>query len=165
MKKVIKILIVCALVIGAFIAFSVNRSRHGSGFTSAYEHLALGMPLATVLNMMGSPPECEYRYKSFIILYFRPPPSRFSRFFNPYPEPVTVSLDYSPGKVVSQLDKLPDLYGFVQLAFDSNDTLCAYTWIGESYTVESLSGSVKGSHLSKLTRLESYKADRDQPVK
>ena len=45
---------------------------------------------------------------------------------------------------------LPDIYDHVQLAFDTDGRLHAYTWIGETYTVESRSGSIPGSHFKEL---------------
>ena len=171
MKRFGKTSIVSGLFLAAILVLSVSplvrplagrlssRWSDGWAFKAAYESLALGMPLSVVVDMISSAPEYEYGYQSFRILYFRSP-SPFCR----APDPAT--LDYRPGKVVARLDDLPDIYGSLQLAFDSNDNLCAYTFIGEGYTVESFGGSVRGDHLSELTHLEAVKdAPCDWPLR
>ena len=145
MKHAFKAAAISALVICAIVAFSATRIRSAWAFKAAYEKLSLGMNFKAVSALIGTPADYEYGLGTFRIYYWRS--SRL------YSCAERAKPDFSRGRVVTQLDDLPDLYGYVQLAFDSNDTLCAYTFIGEAYTVESASGSVKGSHLSELGSL------------
>lgn len=138
--------LLCAATVAACLVYHA-KTGGPRAFKSSYDSLSIGMHLKTVLKMMDIPPKYEYRYESFRILYFQPPPDPL---WNP-PDPVIAN--YGAGQVVSNLDELPNIYDYVQLAFDSNDLLCAFTWIGESYAVESVSGPVKGAHLAKLSKL------------
>jgi hypothetical protein len=143
-KRIYVALSMIALSAGALIVFSSNRCRDGWRFKANYERLALGHPFSEVLDMMGSQPDYEYQYASFRIAYYRAP----SIFRGD-----TDMIGYAHGQVVATLEELPYLYDCVQLAFNSNNVLVAYTWIGETYTVEAIGGSVKGSHLSALGTL------------
>ena len=95
-----------------------------------------------VRELFGRHPEFDCRYTSFEIWYYRSP-----GFFTGDLDDV----ELNRGATVQSLDDLPDVYDHVQLAFDSQGALHAYTWIGESYTVESKNGSVRGSHFAKLS--------------
>jgi len=100
------------------------------------------MTQSDVRELFGRRPDFDCRYTSFEIWYCRAP-----GFF-------TGSLDgvgLDRGATVQSLDDLPDIYDHVQLAFDRQGALHAYTWIGESYTVESKNSSVRGSHFTKLS--------------
>jgi len=92
--------------------------------------------------MFGREPDFECRYKSYEIWYYRSP-CPFARDFD--------EVELERGAAVASLGDLPDVYDCVQLAFDSSGRLHAYTWIGESYTVQTNSRVVKGSHLSRLS--------------
>ena len=95
-----------------------------------------------VRELLGPTPDFDCHYKSSQIWYYRPPAGWFTSNFD--------EVELERGATVQSLEDLPDVYDHVQLAFDVNGRLHAYTWIGESYTVESTNGSVKGSHFSKL---------------
>lgn len=145
MKHAFKAASICALVICAVVALSATRIRSALAFKAAFEKLSLGMTFKAVSALIGTPADYEYGLGTFRIYYWRSP--------RLYSCTERVKPDLSRGRVVTRLDDLPDLYGYVQVAFDSNDTLRAYTFIGEAYTVEAASGSVRGSHLSKLGSL------------
>ncbi|MFO7901875.1 MAG: hypothetical protein R6U98_04380 [Pirellulaceae bacterium] len=95
-----------------------------------------------VREVFGRGPDFDCRYKSSQIWYYRAP-GFFAGDFE--------DVELSRGATVQSLDDLPDVYDHVQLAFGTQGNLHAYTWIGESYTVESKNGSVGGSHFAKLS--------------
>jgi hypothetical protein len=118
---------------------------HSAGwrFSRAYHQIQLGMTQDDVQELFGHPPDFDCRYKSYQIWYFRhPAPSPFTDEFD--------RVELKRGTTVQSADDLPNTYNWVQCAFDADGRLYAYTWIGETYTVECTKGSVKGSHLSKL---------------
>ena len=114
----------------------------GWRFSRAYDQLDLRMTQDDVRELLGPTPDFDCHYKSSQIWYYRPPAGWFTSNFD--------EVELERGATVQSLEDLPDVYDHVQLAFDVNGRLHAYTWIGESYTVESTNGSVKGSHFSKL---------------
>ncbi len=66
--------------------------------------------------------------------------------YEPLVKPNDVQVYYS-------LDKLPDLYDHVHKSLDEKRNVSAYTWIGETYTVEYKDGAVEGTHLKLLPRV------------
>ena len=114
----------------------------GWRFSRAYRQLKLGMTQDDVRKLFGTVPDFDCRCKSSQIWYFSAP-----GFFTGNFEDV----DLRRGATVQSLDDLPDVYDHVQLAFDASGRLHAFTWIGETYTVESKSGSVSGSRFSELS--------------
>ena len=139
-----RIVVTSCLVICVFAIYISILSMNLSGHP--YNKLAVGMTISEVEGILKSPLDHVYKYDDFSIHYYRSP-SVLIR------EPTKISENDMSGKNIGNLGDLPDIYGYYQLAFDSNGVLCAYTWIGETYTVESMTGSVKGSHLSKLVHL------------
>jgi hypothetical protein len=111
-------------------------------FSRAYGQLQLGMTENDVRELLGATPDFECRYRSYRIWYYRVPDFLAGDFDE-------VQLDR--GVTVSSLADLPDVYDHIQLAIDASGRLHAFTWIGESYTVESMNGSVRGSHFSRLS--------------
>ncbi len=98
-----------------------------------------------VRELFGPTPEFDCRFKSSQIWYYRAP-GYFSGNFD--------DVKINRGAMVENLEDLPDVYNYVQFAFDAEGRLHAFTWIGESYTVESTSGSVRGSHFAKRSPAE-----------
>ena len=121
----------------------------GRNFSRAYAELQLGMSTDQTLDLLGTEPEFVCYYQSSLIMYFRSPPNPFLDFSG--------SIDtnrYAYGMRVGALADIPSPYDYVTLAFDTNDNLHAYTWIGETYTVETTKGSFKGSEFSELEPLQ-----------
>jgi hypothetical protein len=104
------------------------------------------MPRDEVRNLFGPKPDFDCRYKSYEIWYYRAPQSVLMDDAGSFDDVVL-----ERGATVQSLADLPDVFDHVQLAFDPNGRLHAYTWIGETYTVESTSRSVQGSHFSRLS--------------
>jgi len=94
--------------------------------------------------LFGTNPDFDCCYKSFEIWYYRAPDwLGLAGDFD--------DVELERGATVQSLDDLPDVYDHVQLAFDNQGRLHAYTWIGETYTVETKNGSVNGSHFAELS--------------
>ena len=91
-----------------------------------------------VRHLFGSKPDFDCRYRSYEIWYYRSPNASVVYNFD--------GVGLECGARVQSLADLPDVYDYVQLAFDANGHLHAYTWIGESYTIERANGPAKGSH-------------------
>jgi hypothetical protein len=116
----------------------------GWRFSQGYRQLQIGMNRDQVEDLLGRGSVFECRYKSYEVCYymvpdpFTPDTKRFDR------------VRIRRGASVQSLDELPDVYGHVQVAFDANCRLHAYTWIGGRHTVETKNRSVKGNHFSRL---------------
>jgi hypothetical protein len=146
LKSRTRLLVVAAFLLltflgAAYAVYAVLRDSPEWQFSGAYSQLELGMTEDAVRGVFGPTPDFDCRYKSSWIWYYRGP-----GFFTGDFEDV----ELERGATVQSLDDLPDVYDHVQLAFDSEGRLHAYTWIGEAYTVESTSGSVSGSHFREL---------------
>ncbi len=163
------VLIISAVLLIASVALLILNQAIGDN--RWYDCLEIGMHRSLVLERVESKVDLEYKFKSFTILYV-PSSSRFMRRINPsssdpFPSRCMQPHNYEdigysgPGSVVNSLNELPDLYGYFQMAFDENELLCAYTLIGESYSVTFTGGTVRGSHLSKLPELLSVQGDEE----
>ncbi len=132
----------CAILsLGYYLTEGLALSSAGRNFYRNYKALRIGMSKTEVQVLFGNTPDYACRFSKSEIWYYRAP-GWFTRAF---PENTP-----ERGTLYQNIADLPDVYDHVQLAFDSNSQLTAFTWIGESYTVESGSGSVKGSHLKNL---------------
>lgn len=109
----------------------------GRTFLRKYNQLKLGMSKSDVLHLFGVKPDYECRLGKLDIWYIRDC-GFFSRSF-----PTNVP---ERGFEYDSASDLPDTFGYVQIAFDREDSLFAFTWIGESYSVESRLGTFRGSH-------------------
>jgi hypothetical protein len=116
--------------------------RSGHQFFDSYNLLQLGMTQDDVRKLFWQTPDFDCRFKSSQIWYYG---RKYSFSSNPD------DLEIERGAMVQSLDEIPWIYGHVQLAFDSTGRLHAYTWNGEFSTVESISGSVKGTDISILS--------------
>lgn len=134
-------------IVAALLVFLHIESAEVRQFSKRVDLLSLGMSRHDVLDTLRASPVYDYRYGAFRILYIRPPRGAL------YEGPEPIVKGYVPGAVVHDLHELPNIYNHIQLAFDSEDLLCAFTWIGESYYIKSNSGDVRGAHFSKLERL------------
>jgi hypothetical protein len=113
----------------------------GSQFLNSYRQLRIGMSLSEVQRLFGPTPVYHCRTGGSVIWYFAGPGSFNRKFPEDSPE---------AGSLLSDATQLPNVYDHVQIAFDANDRLSAFTWIGETYTVEYSGGSVRGSHFKLL---------------
>src|SRR5437764_667132 len=95
-----------------------------------------------VTKLFGKKPDFECGYQSYGIWYYRAPGPFTGRFDK---------IKLESGATVQSLSDLPNVYDHVQLAFDSQGRLHAYTWIGETSTVELKNRSVRGSDFAKLS--------------
>jgi len=91
--------------------------------------------------MFGQEPDYYCRFGRSEIWYYAAP----GTFTGDFPADTPES-----GATYERLSELPDVYDHVQMAFDENANLTAYTWIGETYTVEYRGGSVRGTHFRLL---------------
>lgn len=81
-------------------------------------------------------PRIEVVYKSLIIEYFQ-----------------CWGRDQKSGssdgiELVNSLSDLPDVYGNIQVCYGPNGKVIAYCWIGESRTIQTVGGAIKGSNIS-----------------
>ncbi len=126
----------------AVLAFAVGRgATEGQQFLTKYKQLKVGMPKSAVQTLFGSTPTYDCILGEYDVWYYRDH-GMFTRDF-----PATIPKRGSKFKTASDL---PDTFGYLQLAFDKDEKLYAYTWIGETYTVESKVGSVNGTHFKLL---------------
>lgn len=115
----------------------------GHGFLWKYDQLQLGMSKSDVQHLFAVQPAYHCMLREYEIWYIRD-----SGFFTrDFPENVP-----ELGVAYQSASDLPDTFGYVQLAFDRDDKLFAFTWIGETYYVESRAGKISGSHFKKLPR-------------
>jgi hypothetical protein len=113
----------------------------GYKFLWAYDQLQLGMAKSDVQHLFGVKPSYHCMLGEYEIWYIRD-----SGFFTKdFPENVS-----EPGAMYQSASEIPDTFGYVQLAFDRDDKLFAFTWIGETFYVESRAGKVNGSHFKQL---------------
>ncbi len=99
------------------------------------------MPRSDVQAMFGQEPDYYCRFGRSEIWYYAGPGLFTADFPADTPE---------NGANYENLNELPDVYDYVQIAFDENGNVVAYTWIGETYTVEYRGGSVEGTHFRLL---------------
>jgi len=111
----------------------------------AYRQLRLGMSKTEVRALFGLELAYECKLRSSDIWYIQAPDFLADDFSE---------IDDPSGTTFSSTAQLPDVYDHVQLAFDSADQLHAFTWVGETYTVESTTGSTSGSHFNVLADSE-----------
>jgi hypothetical protein len=136
-----------ALVAFLLLGFAYYLPRSpGWRFAGAYRQLRLGMSQDDVRKLFGPEIEFACRYKSSDIWYYRAPNLPFFDLAGDFK-----NSNIERGATVPTLNDLPNVYDHVQLAFDAGGRLHAYTWIGETYTVESTNRSVPGSHFKELS--------------
>ena len=134
------IAIACVFILTTIGYFTLVNSP-GWKFSRIYNELEPGMSQQEVRNLFGKKPDFDCRLGSSEIWYFQGPDDLAGSFDD---------VDLVRGSTVQTKNDLPDVYDHIQLAFDSGGHLFAYTWIGETYTVESTDGSASGSNLNKL---------------
>ena len=113
----------------------------GRQHSRAYNKLRLGMSKSQVRGLFNREPEFKCKLRASDIWYIRAPDFLAGDF---------TDVDNPRGSRFTSVVELPDVYDHVQLAFDSEGQLHAYTWIGETYTVETTTGSTPGSHFNVL---------------
>jgi len=131
--------IVAAVVIG--VVWMIAATSPGRKFLRAYQSLHLGKTKDEVRGLFGPTPDFECRFRASDIWYYKGR-SAFAQEFD--------EVKLERGATVDSLGELPDVHASVQLAFDAEGRLHAYTRSGESYAVESTQGSVDGSHFRVL---------------
>ena len=99
------------------------------------------MSASEVQTLFGVEPDYHCRFGHSEIWYY----ARHGRFTGKFPAGTP-----DAGSLYRDVTKLPDVYDNVQIAFDENGNLAAYTWIGETFTVEYWGGSVQGTHFKLL---------------
>ena len=115
----------------------------GQQFLGHYRQLKIGMPKSAVQSLFGKTPNHQFRLGRYDIWYYKDR-GMFTRDF-----PANTAVD---GSALSSASELPDTFGYLVLAFDRDGMLDAYTWIGETATVESRHGSENGSHFRHLPK-------------
>ena len=113
----------------------------GHKFLWTYEQLQLGMTKSDVQHLFGVKPAYHCMLGEYEIWYIRD----CGFFTKDFPENVP-----ELGAAYQSASNLPDTFGYVQLAFDRDDKLFAFTWIGETFYVESVTGKMSGSHFKQL---------------
>jgi len=138
-RRLIRWLTVATLltVVAGFALYNSPGWRH----SRAYNKLQLGMSKSQVRDLFKREPEYECKLRASDIWYIRAPDFLAGDFSD---------VDDPSGSTFTSTTELPDVYDHVQLAFDVEDQLHAFTWIGETYTVESTVGSTRGSHFNVL---------------
>jgi outer membrane protein assembly factor BamE (lipoprotein component of BamABCDE complex) len=132
---------VCASLFFALV-YGLLYNSPGWRFGRSYRQLQLGMTQSEVRTLFGRSPDFDCRFQSSEIWYYRSP-GIFSSGWE--------GVELDRGGTAQTLDELPVVYDHVQLAFDAEGVLHAYTWIGETYTVESKKGPVSGSRFTVLS--------------
>lgn len=123
--------------------YQVWVNSDGVTFYKAYQQLRIGMPKSRVQQLFGTTPTYAYSLNAFDIWYYK------SKGIHKLNGPVDVPVS---GSRFQSADDLPDLYDYVTIAFDENEKVHAFTWIGETYTVESVDGPVNGTHFKLLPK-------------
>jgi len=147
MRKTKIMALVIGLIAGAIlILYGLSRaldlaSPAKAAFYRYTDELVIGMAKDKVQALFGETPAYVCKLSESEVWYYAAPGRLTGTFPDNTPE---------RGTLYRSTADLPDIYGHIQLAFDSNDELIAYTFIGESYTTEWRSGSVKGSHFKHL---------------
>jgi hypothetical protein len=132
--KMKSLIISPALIVGMLLTIGCARDE----FSLKLDILQLGQEAAEIRRVFGQP-DLEFAYEDFTIYYYRGSSTGTS----PIP-------GGAKSTMVSGLSDLPDLYGYLQVLFDTEMKLVAYALIGESYHVESIWARPSGSHLRVL---------------
>ena len=142
---IIGLLIIAGLVfvigVVGYVAYKWHDNSPGRQFNRAYGHLELGMDEDDVHNLYGKPPDFFCYYREYRICYYLS-----SGMFAGSLEDVEIE----QGATVEMLEELPYFHAAVQVAFDGSGHLHAYTWNGETYTVETFRGAVSGARFAQL---------------
>lgn len=117
----------------------------GRIFFRAYEELELGMTQNDVRQLFGEKQDFSCRLGSSEIWYYSRPGFLTGTFDE---------MKFARGTIVQSADELPYAYANVQLAFDAEGLLHAFTWNGETRSVASTSGMVGGDHLKYLVNTD-----------
>ena len=125
-----------------FLAISVLFYMRSSGlqFLRSYKQLELGMSKHDVEELFDAKPYFECSLDSSTVWYFSRPLSFF--------DGVLIA---DPNSHYTSPKDLPQPYASVILAFTPDEKLHAFTWIGETNTIETLQGSFEGTDLSTLS--------------
>ena len=139
MKRKITTFLLAGLAL-VFVAFLVSILT-GPRTLDQYNQLQTGLSKDQIESIFDNKPDYRCRYKDYEIWYF----AKRGPFVPPIPQD-----KYEPNYLYQSSDQLPDVYGYVTIAFDRTNKVYAYTWIGETYTVDFVGGSVKGTHFSLI---------------
>lgn len=114
----------------------------GNQFVRKYHQLKVGMANEDVNRFFGKSPEYSCTFKSYRICYYLAP-SPFGGTRNP-------DLSHLPDGAVASASELPYIYAAVQVAFDADGKLAAFTRNGETHVIVTTGGEVPGSSLEQL---------------
>jgi hypothetical protein len=145
LKIILLIALSFCLVVLAVIKVS-NRVFNISppGRKEFHQHLAMlrvGMHKEEVQALFGQIPTYACRISKSEIWYYAAPGCLTGRWTTNTPE---------NGTVFHIPTELPDIYANIQMAFNTNNELFAYAFIGESYDIMTTNGPVKGDHFKYL---------------
>ena len=130
-----------AFAVVAWIVVNASLTPARKRFNEAYEKLRIGDTMSEVVALFGRRPDHTFLLRSSEIWYFRKPDDRTAR--------VIANASSDPKRIESPR-KLPDAYNHVQIAFDAQGKVFAFTWVGEDPEIHSTNGSIKGSNLGLL---------------
>jgi len=139
----------CLVFVAASI-LSVRPTNQEREFLVAYKSLQIGMRADNVEKNFGRAPVFKCTFQGSPIHFYKPPPAR-SQWLD-FRGEIDQS-QFTNGQQIIDLNQIPDPYDHVAVAYDSDDTLIAYTHIGEEYHVYTKSrGAVKGSDFFRLQK-------------
>jgi len=111
-----------------------------SRFGEAWSDLELGITEEQAIALFGKEPALKLPFWENTILYFEDP------MFENYPSHYT---QYQK-KEITEISEIPDVYAAVQLLFNKDGGLVAYTRNGETQTIRTITGEYPGDNLNSI---------------
>jgi len=134
-----KTLYISAIPVILFCILLIWREHHLSKTYRPYQKLELGLTYAQVLELFGRQPDYVCQLQGNSIAYY------FGGSLGAA-DPDVATLP----STVNLKEDIPFIYDARQLMFNDADSLVAYTWNGETYTVHTSKGEFEGSCLHDL---------------
>jgi hypothetical protein len=103
-----------------------------------YEVVSVGMTEEDLMRAADRCPDYRVNYKASHILYYYDKRKRTGR-----------ALPFGTA-TVSTKQEIPDIYGAIQIVLDDDGHVKAVTWNGESYSIHTATGEVKGANVKLL---------------
>jgi len=136
-----RIIIISSIVFALSISILFIKHRRESGTLSLYKQLRIGLDKSQVQTLFGDSSDYICQYKDYDIWYYSD---------NGFATQVFPHHKFASHYTFTDVDKLPDTFGYITVAFNHEGKLHAYTWIGETYTVEYDGGSIEGTHFRQI---------------
>ena len=135
------VIIICSLLFVFSIAIVFIKVFRGPGTYTLYKQLRIGMDRSEVQTLFGDYADYICQYKDYDIWYYSD---------HGFATRTSPNQKFAHNYIFTEVDKLPDTFGHITIAFNQEGKVHAYSWIGETTTVEYDGGSIRGSHFRQI---------------